>query len=137
LFITEKYDLEQRHGRQDYDLKELGERQKQAARNKAKASGADDVGVEESGNLPPKVHVASKHDRQVDRRSYGDKRELFENPEVKPPPSIVHGTARPPPEWGRKTNEELENIRKNLEPPKYVEQAPVEGIVYLFNHLVI
>jgi troponin T len=30
---SEKYDLEKRHERQDYDLKELGERQKQAGKS--------------------------------------------------------------------------------------------------------
>jgi len=123
----EKYDLEKRSGRQEYDLKEMESRRQQEARNKALKMGLNEEEMQIGGIHPPKILVASKFDRQVDRRGYGDKRELFENPFVKPPASIVHGSGRPPTEWGRKEFEELENIRKNLEPPKYVEQVKAEG----------
>uniref|UniRef100_A0A914S4S6 Uncharacterized protein n=1 Tax=Parascaris equorum TaxID=6256 RepID=A0A914S4S6_PAREQ len=49
-------------------------------------------------NFQPKINVASKYDRQTDQRSFGDRRELFEH-----------------------------QIRKNLEPTKFVEQVKAEG----------
>jgi troponin T len=128
--VGEMYDLQQRSGRQEYDLKELHDRELQAQRNKALKMGVD---PSETGDLkhPPKVHVSSKFDRQTDRRSYVDRKDLFENPNKPPEPKIAHGTARPPTEWGRKKGtgvmDEIEQIRKNLEPPKYIEQAPIEG----------
>ncbi|XP_076262250.1 troponin T, skeletal muscle-like [Rhynchophorus ferrugineus] len=73
---TEKYDLEEKQKRQDYDLKELKERQKQQLRNKALKKGLDPEAL--TGKYPPTIQVASKYERRVDTRSYGDKKNLFE-----------------------------------------------------------
>jgi troponin T len=50
---SEKYDLEKRKDRQEYDMKELGERQRQAARQKALDTGVDPTEVENT-NFPVK-----------------------------------------------------------------------------------
>lgn len=121
-----KYDLEKRQDRQEYDLKELNERQRQMHRNKALKKGLDPDEAASSRH-PPKVPVASKYDRQIDRRSYGDRRDIFASDKTPKPKSIFRGSARPPNQWGRHENEELENLRKNLEPPKYVEAVKIEG----------
>jgi len=122
----QKYDMEKRRDRQEYDLKELNERQRQISRNKALKKGLNPDEVTNSPH-PPKVPVASKYDRQIDRRSYHDRLNLFENPSKPKKPAIHHGSARPPTAWGRKESEELENLRKNLEPPKYQEAVKIEG----------
>ncbi|CAJ0606811.1 unnamed protein product [Cylicocyclus nassatus] len=91
---ADKYDMEKRHERQEYDLKELNERQRQVARNKALKKGLDpaDAG---SSKYPPKVQVASKYDRQIDRRNFAERRSMYDNknaypcfPGVPPPPAI-------------------------------------------------
>jgi troponin T len=122
----EKYDMEKRRDRQEYDLKELNERQRQISRNKALKKGLNPDEVTNSPH-PPKVPVASKYDRQIDRRSYHDRFSLFESPPKPKKGGIHHGSSRPPSDWGRKENEELENLRKNLEPPKYQEAVKIEG----------
>ncbi|KAF1752654.1 hypothetical protein GCK72_019209 [Caenorhabditis remanei] len=91
---AQKYDSEKRHERQEYDLKELNERSRQVARaNNAKNGqiNSDDTG----GRHPPKVQIASKYDRQIDRRNFKERRQVYENkvafpcfPGVPPPPAI-------------------------------------------------
>jgi len=73
---TEKYDMEERMKRQDYDLKELKERQKQQLRQKALKKGLDPEAL--TGKHPPKIQTASKFERRTDRRTYDDKKKLFE-----------------------------------------------------------
>lgn len=91
---AQKYDQEKRHERQEYDLKELNERSRQVARaNNAKngQANSDDTG----GRHPPKVQISSKYDRQIDRRNFKERRQVYENkvafpcfPGVPPPPAI-------------------------------------------------
>ncbi|CAL4068023.1 unnamed protein product [Meganyctiphanes norvegica] len=73
---SDKYDLEVRMKRQEYDLKELKERQKQQLRARALKKGLDPEAL--LGKHPPKIQTASKFERRTDRRTYDDKKKLFE-----------------------------------------------------------
>merc|ERR1712112_69848 len=73
---TEKYDYEQRQLDQDYELKELAERQKLQLRNKAIKKGLDPESF--TGNHPPLIHMFSKYERRTDTRTYGDRKKLYE-----------------------------------------------------------
>lgn len=79
---ADRYDLEKRHERQEYDLKELNERQRQINRNKALKKGLDPDAA--NSRFPPKVAIASKYDRQTDRRSFSERKHIFDKPNTKP-----------------------------------------------------
>merc|ERR1719365_337508 len=63
---TDKYDYEQRRLAQDYELKELKERQKIQLRNKAIKKGLDPEAF--TGKHPPKIRMFSKYERRTDTR---------------------------------------------------------------------
>merc|ERR1712244_215220 len=73
---TDKYDYEQRQLNQDYEFKELTERQKIQLRNKAIKKGLDPESF--TGAHPPTIHMFSKYERRTDTRSYGDRKKLYE-----------------------------------------------------------
>merc|ERR1712055_183366 len=73
---TEKYDLEMRMNRQDYDIRELRERQKQQLRQKALKKGLDPEAL--TGKHPPKIQTASKFERRPENEGLEDKKKLFE-----------------------------------------------------------
>jgi len=73
---TDKYDYEQRRLCQDYELKELKERQKIQLRNKAIKKGLDPEAF--TGKHPPKIRMFSKYERRTDTRTYGDRKKLYE-----------------------------------------------------------
>merc|ERR1719312_1968147 len=67
---TDKYDFEQRRVTQDYELKELKERQKVQLRQKALKKGLDPEAL--TGKHPPKIRMYSKYERRTDTRTYDD-----------------------------------------------------------------
>ena len=73
---TDKYDYEQRKLDQDYEMKELQERQKLQMRNKAIKKGLDPEAF--CGAHPPTIHVFSKYERRTDTRTYGERKKLYE-----------------------------------------------------------
>jgi len=73
---TDKYDYEQRKLDQEYEMKELKERQKLQMRNKAVKKGLDPEAF--CGAHPPKIHMFSKYERRTDTRTYGERKKLYE-----------------------------------------------------------
>jgi len=73
---TDKYDYEQRKLDQDYEMKELQERQKLQMRNKAIKKGLDPEAF--CGAHPPRIHMFSKYERRTDTRTYGERKKLYE-----------------------------------------------------------
>merc|ERR1712088_652503 len=73
---TDKYDYEQRQLDQDYECKELAERQKLQLRNKAIKKGLDPESFTQKH--PPTIHMFSKYERRTDTRTYGDRKKLYE-----------------------------------------------------------
>lgn len=73
---TDKYDYEQRQLDQEYEMKELKERQKLQMRNKAIKKGLDPEAF--CGAHPPRIHMFSKYERRTDTRTYGERKKLYE-----------------------------------------------------------
>merc|ERR1712212_1368667 len=73
---TDKYDFEQRAVTQDYELRELKERQKVQLRQKAMKKGLDPEAL--TGKHPPKIRMYSKYERRTDTRTYDDRKKLYE-----------------------------------------------------------
>ncbi|BFZ04864.1 hypothetical protein BsWGS_07903 [Bradybaena similaris] len=92
----DKYDLEQRFKRQQYDMIELAERSRQMNKGKAKR-GVATVQVDESfdrladkfTSAPPKIQLCSKYERHTDHRSYKERMVLFEELAKEPPPPEI------------------------------------------------
>ena len=112
---SDKYDLEVEQQRQEYHLKELMERQKQINKNKALKMGLD---IEDlSTNVPPKVRLASKYERKVDRRSFKEKTNLFDGGYID---NISKSKER---QWEDKTIQFKEN-HADKSVPKWDPSAP-------------
>merc|ERR1711971_295376 len=73
---TDKYDYEQRSCTQDYELRELRERQKVQLRQRAVKKGLDPEAF--TGKHPPKIRMYSKYERRTDIRTYEDGQKLYE-----------------------------------------------------------
>ncbi|XP_041365191.1 troponin T-like isoform X2 [Gigantopelta aegis] len=94
--VGDKYDLEQRFKRQQYDMIELAERARQMNKGKGKR-GVSTVQVDESfdrladkfTSAPPKIQLCSKYERHTDHRTYNERQTLFEALAVEPPPPEI------------------------------------------------
>lgn len=90
----DKYDLEQRYKRQQYDMIELAERARQMNKGKGKRATvqvdeAFDRLADKYTSAPPKIQLCSKYERHTDHRSYKQRIDLFEEFTKEVPPTEV------------------------------------------------
>merc|ERR1719262_957654 len=111
---TDKYDYEQRKLDQDYELKELKERQKIQLRNKAVKKGLDPEAF--TGAHPPKIRMFSKYERRTDTRTYGDRKKLYEGGVEVMRAEMLEGM------WKEKYNEWAKRHKTKL--PKWFGERP-------------
>merc|ERR1712168_1672804 len=111
---TEKYDLEERQKRQDYDLVELKERRKQQLKHKARKIGLDPEAL--TGKYPPKIRMYSKYERRTDTRTYEDRRKLYEGGWVILFSEVLEK------DWKEKHEEWIKRSRSKL--PKWFGERP-------------
>jgi len=111
---TDKYDFEQRHAEQDYEFKELNERQKIQLRNKAVKKGLDPEAF--TGAHPPKIRMFSKYERRTDTRTYGDRKKLYEGGVEVMRAEMLEGM------WKEKYNEWAKRHKTKL--PKWFGERP-------------
>jgi len=95
----EKYDLEKRFKEQQYDMMEMSERARQINQVgktglKRLAPDEADVIAQKYSGAPGKIEMYSKFERQQDKRSYGQKHEVFQGP------TYLHETDRIPAQRG-------------------------------------
>jgi len=88
----DRYDLEQRFKRQQYDMIELAERARQMNKGKGKRSAVQvDDSFDRLGDkftsAPPKIQLCSKYERHTDHRNYKERATLFEK-EDEPPVQV-------------------------------------------------
>jgi len=92
----DRYDLEQRFKRQQYDMIELAERARQMNKGKGKRAAVQvdesyDRNSDKFTSAPPKIQLCSKYERHTDHRSYKERMDLFEELAKEPPaPEIQH-----------------------------------------------
>merc|ERR1712200_220924 len=111
---TEKYDCEQRRINQDYELKELKERQKVQLRQKALKKGLDPEAL--TGKHPPKIRIYSKYERRTDTRTYEDRKKLYEGGW-----EVIRAEALEA-MWKEKQDEEAKRTKSRL--PKWFGERP-------------
>jgi len=111
---TDKYDYEQRHQGQDYEFKELKERQKIQLRNKATKKGLDPESF--TGAHPPKIRMFSKYERRTDTRTYGDRKKLYEGGAEILRAELLESL------WKEKYNEWIKRTKVRL--PKWFGERP-------------
>merc|ERR1711902_143787 len=103
---TDKYDYEQRKVTQDYELKELKERQKVQLRQKAAKKGLDPEAF--TGKYPPRIRMFSKYERRTDTRTYADRKGLYEGGwEVVRAEMLEAQYKEKPDEWNKRTKSRL------------------------------